>query len=59
MNSIKSTVLEKEFTMEEGDVLPNPSNWSNERIGYVILQNANYEILEKDIKYIIKYILLI
>lgn len=54
MNSIKSTVLEKEFTMEEGDVLPNPSNWSNERIGYVILQNANYEILEKDIKHIIK-----
>lgn len=34
-----SLIFEEKIYKEEGTVLPNPINWSNERVGYVCLEN--------------------
>lgn len=39
--------------LKKGTVLPSPINWSNERIGYIILENQSYDDLNDDILNII------
>ncbi|HER5407080.1 TPA: biotin carboxylase, partial [Streptococcus pyogenes] len=49
-----SLIFEEKMYKEEGTVLPNPINWSNERVGYVCLENKEYAVLEKEMKEILK-----
>ncbi|HFD4694368.1 TPA: hypothetical protein ACJPB4_001269 [Streptococcus pyogenes] len=49
-----SLIFEEKMYKEEGTVLPHPINWSNERVGYVCLENKEYAVLEKEMKEILK-----
>ncbi|MFB1377198.1 biotin carboxylase, partial [Streptococcus pyogenes] len=49
-----SLIFEEKIYKKEGTVLPNPINWSNERVGYVCLENKEYAVLEKEMKEILK-----
>lgn len=48
-----STIIKNEYMLKKGTVLPSPINWSNERIGYIILENQSYDDLNDDILNII------
>lgn len=54
LEKISSRVLEKKITRSTGELLPQPINWSNERVGHVILNNHDYTDLEKDLGHIIQ-----
>lgn len=46
----ESKVFYSGMLKSEGSVLPTPINWSNERFGYVCLENKNYETLQEEMK---------
>lgn len=49
LNGISSKIIKKGMYKKEGTLLPNPINWSNERIGYLILENDSYNKLSNDL----------
>lgn len=40
-----TAIIETKYMISEGETLPKPINWSNERIGYVLLESESYESL--------------
>lgn len=47
---LSSKIIEEKFFINIGDILPNPLNWSNERVAYLCLENKDYNLLLSDME---------
>lgn len=59
LTGISSKKIKEDIYKKVGSLLPNPINWSNERIGYMIFENNSYDELNNDLRKILSSIKII